>query len=295
MEFNRLEDTDAVDDDLEPVYKPIGDDLNKDGVIDIVADKVTQYGITVRNLIKVPLHVSLFYFDCSDLKIASYYLPPSTGAKAEPSLLGSGILPIGYGDGGGTPYTYYVRPGQDLDVGFLKLFISTEPVDLEGIQQPSPFDQGRGGTNEKRKPRPIWDTLTIAVVQRRPRSKAAGLAPETHAAPATTSAPQTVAKSPEKHAIDNQTPQRNPIERQPSHTTTGAPINSTSATAKAPIKQSRDLDEDLDAKSTAAGSAPAQVDAKAREIPVFVEAAVTEPQVKNSVRRFLSRLFLCGA
>jgi len=132
---------------------------------------VTQYGVTIRNKIKVPLHVSLFYFDCSDLSITTYYIPPAIGEKAQPSLPGSGILPIGYGDGGGLPYRYFLREGQNLDVGFLKLFISTESVDFECIPQPSAFDQGRGGSASRQKPKPIWDTQTITVVQRQPGSK----------------------------------------------------------------------------------------------------------------------------
>lgn len=160
VEFTRLERTDDVDDNLLDIRKPVGGNLIKNGLIDIEADKKTEYGLTIRNNIETPLHVSVFYFDCSDLSIEKYYLPPAMGENAAPSLpcCGQGMLPIGYGDGGGDPKKFFLREGQELDIGFLKLFVSTEPVDLEGIQQPSAFDPGRGTYSEKSRPQPLWDT-----------------------------------------------------------------------------------------------------------------------------------------
>lgn len=81
---------------------------------------------------------------------------------------------MGYGAGGGRPFKYLLRPGQDIDVGFVRMFISTRVVDLAGIEQRSPFRDDVGsrdamGAQVKRRsrPKPIWDAVTIAVVQRR--------------------------------------------------------------------------------------------------------------------------------
>jgi hypothetical protein len=61
-----------------------------------------------------------------------------------------------------------MRDGQDVDIGFLKLFLTTEPVDYSNIPQTSPFHlDNRGNGTHKAKPRLIWDTILVAVVQRR--------------------------------------------------------------------------------------------------------------------------------
>ncbi|KZV62921.1 hypothetical protein PENSPDRAFT_230202 [Peniophora sp. CONT] len=150
-----------------------GKNLFEGAFVDVVADDTTPYGIAVRNGFDYPLHVWAFYFDCSTLSIAVYYKPPPIGRGAEPSLpeLGQGVLTIGYGAGGGLPYTFSLsREDQELDVGFIKLFISSEYVDLSSIERSSPFDIR--ARNIKKKPRPppaaVWDTFIIPVVQRKP-------------------------------------------------------------------------------------------------------------------------------
>ena len=102
------------------------------------------------------------------MNVAEYYKPPAVGRGAEPNLAGKSELTMGYGAGGGRPFKYYLRPGQDLDVGFIRIFISTEQVDLSGIEQRSPFTttDPRATDQDQRKPKPIWDTVSIAVVQR---------------------------------------------------------------------------------------------------------------------------------
>ena len=77
-------------------------------------------------------------------------------------------LAIGYGSGGSVPYTYYLRDGQDVDVGFLKLFLATQPLNLSDVRQASPFDPVHRGVDlVPAKTRLAWDALCVTVVQRR--------------------------------------------------------------------------------------------------------------------------------
>jgi hypothetical protein len=105
--------------------------------------------------------------------IASYYQPPSAAQTLDvplPKKVNNvpGSLTIGYGSGGTVPFVYFMRDGQDVDVGFLKLFLTTEPVDYSNIPQTSPFDvNDRAHATYKPKPPLIWDTLLVAVVRRR--------------------------------------------------------------------------------------------------------------------------------
>ena len=54
---------------LRAPYKTHGPNLNRDGIVDVVADDVTAYGVTIESSVNTPLYVWAFYFDCSDLEI----------------------------------------------------------------------------------------------------------------------------------------------------------------------------------------------------------------------------------
>ena len=103
---------------------------------------------------------------------------PLQGKKIMPPpgpLQGNGYLTVGYGDSGSVPYKFFLREGQNVDVGILKLFLSRKQVNLSHIAQPSPFQvvpTGSRGTVPTVVPEPTnlplpWDTVEIPVVQRR--------------------------------------------------------------------------------------------------------------------------------
>jgi len=87
--------------------------------------------------------------------------------KLESPLKGNGELCVGYGSGGWEPLAYEIREGQDLDVGFLKIYLSTQPVDLSGKAQQSAFPENRGATAWRPEPQDVWDTILIPIIQRR--------------------------------------------------------------------------------------------------------------------------------
>jgi hypothetical protein len=102
---------------------------------------------------------------------ASYYQAPSSKGKLDPCIQpNGGFLTIGYGTGGAQPFAYGLSDEQDIDVGCIKIFLSTDKVDLSSIPQPSPFDGGSRGRRDPKKG-PGWYTKLVTVVQRRgPRS-----------------------------------------------------------------------------------------------------------------------------
>jgi hypothetical protein len=193
VEFKRVEELEDYDDDWNAIIGPVGENLNIDGVVDLVVDSDAMYGIKLINNTALDLYPSLFFFDNSDLSIcmffpsnikyidllimtwsiATYYQPPTSAQNLDVPLPQKkknipGSLSIGYGCGGSAPFSYFLRDGQDIDVGFLKLFLTTEPVDYSNIPQPSPFEPSdRGARRIKPKARLIWDTILVAVVQRR--------------------------------------------------------------------------------------------------------------------------------
>ena len=107
----------------------------------------------------------LFNFNTS----VAYYEASSTAGKYTldvPLPKNGGVLTIGYGSGGAPAQTFYLRPGQNFDIGFLKIFLSTEPVDLSSIPQSTPFEKTRSGDGLAKNKEEAWGTILIPVLQR---------------------------------------------------------------------------------------------------------------------------------
>jgi len=101
-----------------------------------------------------------------------YYVthcPSGEHNKLESPLKNQGELTVGYGPGGWAPFVYRLKNGRDLDVGFLKIYLSTQPVDLSGIQQGSAFSETRYGSpwRSLNQPQELWGTIVIPIIQRR--------------------------------------------------------------------------------------------------------------------------------
>jgi len=58
-------------------------------------------------------------------------------SEAPPPLARYKSLQLNYGDGGGEPLSFVVEDGQDIDVGFVKFYVSTEPFSLTSVEQPA--------------------------------------------------------------------------------------------------------------------------------------------------------------
>jgi len=183
IEFTQLSSGNALK------RKPCGPNLIEAGVVDIVVDEDHIYGMKITNNGEFPLYASVFYFDNSDFSIGtcsqpvkgysldltnspvSYYQVQSAKGQVDPCILPERSLTIGYGKGGAQPFAYGLSDEQDIDVGCLKIFLSTEKVDLSNIPQSTPFKGHRGPRPPKSKPRGLWHTILFTIVQRRhPRS-----------------------------------------------------------------------------------------------------------------------------
>jgi hypothetical protein len=93
------------------------------------------------------------------------------GGLADASIPPGGTLTIGYGSTGTQPHTYTLLPEQDVDVGYLKLFLSTQHVDFSSVEQKSPFELHGGmvgmTTIGEVKKVSMWDTKIVTIVQKR--------------------------------------------------------------------------------------------------------------------------------
>lgn len=93
LEFRKLEELDDYDDDFNPIVKPVGDNLNVEGVVDIVVNTDDLYGIKIVNNSARDLYPSLFFFDNSDLSICKCLILTADSCS---DLVDSVLLPTTY-------------------------------------------------------------------------------------------------------------------------------------------------------------------------------------------------------
>ncbi|KAJ7730003.1 hypothetical protein DFH07DRAFT_1066089 [Mycena maculata] len=124
------------------------------------------YGFTIRNNSNVDLFPYLFYFDPDDYTIECYYKPENL---RDPAPLHNKRA-VTAGLGGDPAFHFRLRTEQAESSGFLKLFVSTEPLDLAWIEQTkSPFAPdfpgiGRlAGGREVLQKKEEWNALHVVV------------------------------------------------------------------------------------------------------------------------------------
>jgi hypothetical protein len=193
VDFYKLEDL-SLDTDSFGTSElvPIGSSLYHHNLVEFVVEEDCPYGLKLTNNGPYDLYPYVFYFDNSDMSVGlsnffrsiisfslmyilgAYYQPPANEDHTTPPLRkNGGTLTIGYGSGGAAPFAYYLRDNQDLDVGFLKLFLATSDVDLSNIPQSTPFETSRSADRFAKSTKDTWSTILIPVVQHRfpPNSK----------------------------------------------------------------------------------------------------------------------------
>ncbi len=75
-----------------------------------------------------------------------------------------------------SPSSYQVPKGQQVDVSFLKLFFSTEYLDLSAVIQESPFEDTRQNVPPPvREMHSLCHTMCVLIVQKKGRGTAVGL------------------------------------------------------------------------------------------------------------------------
>ncbi|KAF8968723.1 caspase domain-containing protein [Flammula alnicola] len=147
------------------------DNLNINNVVHVdVGDEEVLYGLKVINESRRDLFPVLFYFDNTDFSISE-----RGHSNPEPPLKRQGTMTIGYGSSASPPSTFILDDNQDVDVGFFRLILSTEPIDLQNIPQSSVFDLAEG-RHQKLIPQSVelpaersWVAINIKIIQRKQR------------------------------------------------------------------------------------------------------------------------------
>lgn len=110
----------------------------------------------------------------------TYYLPSAApiGKKADAPLPAAtdtepGVLTIGYGASGFSPFQYVLQDNLDTELSFLRVFVSTKYMDLAFISQEAPFE-GEALKNDEAAEQAAANEFSGA-----PRGGASPVAPET--------------------------------------------------------------------------------------------------------------------
>ncbi|KAJ7899314.1 caspase domain-containing protein [Mycena leptocephala] len=145
-------------------------DMIKDGEVRLTSEIGSVYGFTIRNTSDKDLFPYLFYFDPETYTVQNWYSPAASGV--EPLLRSVGMVTIGMGSQRAFDFT--LSPGELSSCGFLKLFVTSEYIDLGWIQQElSPLDPRFVGTGRFRMSHEpldlrtrwdaIWDARRVAL------------------------------------------------------------------------------------------------------------------------------------
>ncbi|KAJ6464713.1 hypothetical protein DFH09DRAFT_1113008 [Mycena vulgaris] len=130
-------------------------------------DAEAKYGFTIRNTSEEDLFPYLFYFDPVNYTIDCWYSPDR---RHEPPLYRrSGTVTIGMGNE--RAFEFALPSHSEQSSGFLKMFVSTQHLDLEWIQQRiSPFDPTFEGTG-RLEPIIFFRTPLVLASLKKPHSQ----------------------------------------------------------------------------------------------------------------------------
>ncbi|KIY72176.1 hypothetical protein CYLTODRAFT_418153 [Cylindrobasidium torrendii FP15055 ss-10] len=162
--------------------RPTGENLLKTnpGTLELVASPHIAYGFTIINNSDKPLYAWVLLFEMSDLSIELIY--GSNFAKAadgkeqlalDASIPAHDKLTLGYGSGGAQPLGFEISSDAVDELSYLKIFLTTRPIDLSFVPQTSPFDLTRKGFKLQMLA-DQWDALKLAILVRRPPATSKG-------------------------------------------------------------------------------------------------------------------------
>ncbi|CAE6446132.1 unnamed protein product [Rhizoctonia solani] len=143
-------------------------------VVELVVDPTSLHGLKLHNNINLPLYVRMFYFDPADFSIGDMFGQNVANGEGAPNLAPGGQLVIGDGADGGAPVKFNISSSGQVEVGYMKVFWSTEPLELDHVKQKSAFElkpgESRGASKDLDGSESRWGTECLTVALRRGHS-----------------------------------------------------------------------------------------------------------------------------
>ncbi|KAJ7083780.1 caspase domain-containing protein [Mycena epipterygia] len=151
----------------ENIVQPDGENLYK---AEIISDAKASYGFKICNHTNQDLFPYLFYFNTVKYTISPWYIPETVHGRPPLHQISGGVageVPIGMG--GESAFSFMLPEGESSSSGFIKLFVSTQHLDLAWIEQAiSPFKaefvgMGRIDVYRENFNRPDWAGLLVRL------------------------------------------------------------------------------------------------------------------------------------
>ncbi|CCO33648.1 hypothetical protein BN14_07733 [Rhizoctonia solani AG-1 IB] len=142
----------------------------ENGVADLVTNSTALYGFKLQNKLNLSLYVRLFYFDATNFSIGDMF-----GHNVGSGEVGANIFPrsqllIGDGADGGAPLKFDVSSNNEVELGYVKVFWSTEPLELDIEQESAFLGEPRAVSSDSDSSDSKWGTICLPIVLRGKRS-----------------------------------------------------------------------------------------------------------------------------
>ncbi|CAE6432958.1 unnamed protein product [Rhizoctonia solani] len=143
------------------------------GVVEItVGSSLYGFNLQCDSRIRSPLYVRMFYFDATDFSMNDMFGHNAATGEYIPDILPGGQLLIGDGIDGGAPIRFNLSSGQEVELGYMKVFWSTQPLELDHLKQKSAFTMRSGDMRGAEVVRDVaadkWGTACLALILRKP-------------------------------------------------------------------------------------------------------------------------------
>ncbi|KAH7337511.1 caspase domain-containing protein [Rhizoctonia solani] len=148
--------------------------MTASGVSHFEVRRENLYGIKLTSRVEKPVHVRMCYFDTTDFSIVDMF-GHQTGK--DPVMAAKGTFIIGNNYKGGSPLQFMLNEdeGEKLDLGYMKVFWSTEPLEMEQLGQKPTFNRKSRSWSQRHRGASLdvdenieWGTALLTLVQRLP-------------------------------------------------------------------------------------------------------------------------------
>ncbi|CAE6381252.1 unnamed protein product [Rhizoctonia solani] len=144
--------------------------INKDGIAEFDVRRQDLYGFKLISQVEQPLYVRMFYFDTTDFSIVDMF---GQAVGKDPTIGKNGTFMIGDNAEGGVPLQFTLNPDEKLDLGYMKVFWSAKPIDLQDLEQKPNFNRSsrkwsrhRGWQGHDVDEEVEWGTAFLTLVQK---------------------------------------------------------------------------------------------------------------------------------
>ncbi|KDN33620.1 hypothetical protein RSAG8_13294, partial [Rhizoctonia solani AG-8 WAC10335] len=155
------------------LLEKLEDVAETDGIVELKVENspIPLYGFRLNSNIKSPLHVRMFYFDTTDFSVGEMSGYSAGSGAITANIPPGGQMLIGDGADGGAPIRFSLSSTKPKELGYMKVYWSTDELELNHIEQKSSFELRpgdlRGADQERIAFNSQWGTACLKLILRK--------------------------------------------------------------------------------------------------------------------------------